>query len=100
MPDHVISHAPQGPYFKKEYYKNGAYITVNDQVGSMIDFYNIQFYNQGDTKYDNYDELFIHASGFFSGTAVKEIISRGVPAKKIVVGKPVTPGDASNTGYM
>jgi len=37
----------------------------------MIDFYNVQFYNQGDTKYDTYDGLFTTSSGFFSGTAVK-----------------------------
>lgn len=46
-------------------------MTVNNQVGSLIDFYNVQFYNQGDTRYNTYDELFIRASGFFSGTAVK-----------------------------
>lgn len=66
----------------------------------MIDFYNVQFYNQGDTKYDTYETLFVNSGGYFSGTAVKEIISRGVPPKKIIVGKPVTPSDASNTGWM
>jgi len=54
LPSHVISHAPQGPYFCKEFYKNGAYITVNQQVGDKIDFYNIQFYNQGNTEYSTY----------------------------------------------
>jgi hypothetical protein len=44
--------------------------------------------------------LFINSGGFFSGTAVKEIIKRGVSAKKLIVGKPVTPGDATNTGWM
>lgn len=29
LPDHFISHAPQGPYFKKEHYTNGAYVTVH-----------------------------------------------------------------------
>ena len=33
LPNHIISHAPQGPYFCKEFYKNGAYVTVNQQVG-------------------------------------------------------------------
>ncbi len=100
LPNHTITHAPQGPYFKEEFYKNGAYITVNKQVGSTIDFYNIQFYNQGDTKYDTYDGLFVNSGGYFTGTAVKEIIKRGVPAKKLVVGKPVSPGDAMNSGWM
>lgn len=66
----------------------------------MIDFYNVQFYNQGDTKYDTYETLFLNSGSFFSGTAVKEIIARGIPAKKIVVGKPVTSGDAANTGFV
>jgi hypothetical protein len=66
----------------------------------LIDFYNVQFYNQGDTHYDTYEGLFLNSGGFFTGTAVKEIISRGIPPKKIVVGKPVTPADATNSGYM
>ena len=36
----------------------------------------------------------------FSGTSVSEIIKRGIPSNKIVIGKPVTSGDASNTGYV
>lgn len=71
LPNHIITHAPQAPYFKSEYYPKGGYITVNKEVGNLIDFYNIQFYNQGDTKYNSYDELFTKASGFFSGTSVK-----------------------------
>ena len=63
IPNHILSHAPQAPYFKNEYYKNGGYITVHKQVGSLIDFYMVQFYNQVDSKYDNYEELFIHATG-------------------------------------
>ena len=46
LPNHIISHAPQAPYFKQEFYKNGAYININKAVGSTIDFYNVQFYNQ------------------------------------------------------
>lgn len=71
LPTHIITHAPQAPYFKKEYYPKGGYVTVNSQVGSLIDFYNVQFYNQGDTRYNTYDELFLRATGFFSGTSVK-----------------------------
>ena len=54
IPDHILTHAPQAPYFKDEYYKNGGYITVNKEVGDLINFYNIQFYNQGDSKYNTY----------------------------------------------
>jgi chitinase len=100
LPNHIITHAPQGPYFKQDHYKNGGYITVDKAVGAGIDFYNIQFYNQGDTKYDTYQSLFIQSGGYFSGTSVKEIMSRGISSKKLVVGKPVNPADASNTGWM
>lgn len=70
LPDHIITHAPQAPYFKQDYYKNGGYKTVHDKVGNSIDFYNIQFYNQGDTKYNTYETLFETSGSFFSGTSV------------------------------
>ena len=100
LPNHIICHAPQAPYFKEEYYKNGAYMTVHKQVGKLIDFYNVQFYNQGDTKYDSYQALFLESGSFFSGTSVNEIIKRKVPSNKIVIGKPVTQADAANTGTV
>jgi hypothetical protein len=54
-----------------------------------------------DTTYDTYELLFIDAKyGEWNGTAVKQIAAKGVPLDKIVVGKPVTPADASNTGYI
>lgn len=73
---------------------------MNNKVGNLIDFYNVQFYNQGDTRYDTYEELFLKATGTFSGTSIQELINRGVPAKKIVMGKPATMGDVMNTGYV
>jgi chitinase len=61
----------------------------------------VQFYNQGNTQYDNYDILFVNAStGTFNGTALKQIINRGIPSNKLIVGKPVKKTDASNTGWM
>ena len=54
IPQHIVTHAPQAPYFSSTSYKNGAYVTVNQKVGNLIDFYNVQFYNQGDTTYDTY----------------------------------------------
>ncbi len=100
LPTQIITHAPQAPYFKSEYYPKGGYVTVHREVGNLIDFYNVQFYNQGDTRYNSYDELFIKASGFFSGTSVKEIIARGIPSNKIVVGKPAAQIDVMNTGLV
>jgi chitinase len=100
LPKHIITHAPQGPYFKKSFYKNGGYVTIHQQVGSTIDFYNIQFYNQGNTEYNTYEGLFIKATGYFDGTSVSEIAKIGVPAKKLVVGKPASRADVMNTGYV
>ena len=70
-PDTILAHAPQAPYFSGTYYKNNGYNKVNQQVGSMIDFYFVQFYNQVGTKYDSYNQLFIQATGGdFPGTSV------------------------------
>lgn len=67
----------------------------------MIDWYNVQFYNQGDTEYKNYTTLFIHSEGSkFNHTAVFDLQSSGIPNEMIVLGKPATPGDATNTGYV
>ncbi len=84
IPNHIVTHCPQAPYFKNEYYTNGTvnggYKTINDQVGDLINFYIVQFYNQGDSQYNSYNELFVHATGAaFNGTAVSEIAARGVP---------------------
>ena len=29
LPEHIITHAPQAPYFNKAYYPKGAYVTVH-----------------------------------------------------------------------
>lgn len=35
-------------------YKNGGYNKIHREVGDIIDFYNIQYYNQGDSAYNSY----------------------------------------------
>jgi chitinase len=98
---YIISHAPQAPYFMgAPKYPKGGYLTVDKEVGSLIDFYNVQFYNQGTSTYDTYDTLFQSANGWATGTSVHQLISAGIPASRIVVGKPITTGDATNTGYV
>eukprot|EP00919_Chromeraceae_sp_WS-2016_P023289 GHVR01055359.1.p1 GENE.GHVR01055359.1~~GHVR01055359.1.p1 ORF type:complete len:166 (+),score=16.54 GHVR01055359.1:1497-1994(+) len=101
LPDHIITHAPQAPYFCCEHYKNDSYCKVDKEVGHMIDFYTVQFYNQGPSnRYDTYETLFEKSGGYFPGTSVKEMIAKGVPSEKIVVGKPVTQANVMNTGLM
>lgn len=73
---------------------------MNNKIGHTIDFYTVQFYNQGDTGYDSFEGLFTKAGGWFSGTSVQEMVARGVPPRKIVVGKPSTMADVMNSGYV
>ncbi|KAJ3108596.1 hypothetical protein HK100_003415 [Physocladia obscura] len=101
-PQYIISHAPQAPYFidNTSVYKNNAYIAVNAAVGSLIDFYNVQFYNQGaNTPYNTCTTLLTTSGGDWPGTSLFEIAGHGVPLSKLVIGKPITQAGASNTGY-
>lgn len=98
---YLLTHAPQAPYFMNNptRYPNGAYLTVNKEVGDLIDWYNIQFYNQGSSTYDTYETLCVKSNGWAKGTAVQQIAG-SVDLNKLVVGKPVTQKDADNTGYV
>jgi len=98
-----ITHAPQAPYFMGStlyQYPNGGYTTVHKNCGDKISWYNVQFYNQGSTKYDSYAALFEEATGWSKNSAVYQIMDGAspenvpVPAEKIVVGKH-TLGDGS-----
>jgi chitinase len=101
IPDKIVTHCPQAPYFKNTYYPKGGYVTIDQQVGDLIDFYMIQFYNQGDSQYNTYNELFVNATGKqFNGTSVSEIAKLGVPLNKLVVVKPILVNDATNTGWV
>ncbi|EIW77021.1 glycoside hydrolase family 18 protein [Coniophora puteana RWD-64-598 SS2] len=92
----VITHAPVGPWFNAVHYKSGAYVTVNKAVGSLIDWYNVQFYNQG-TDYETCDTLFTKSA---SSTSVLQINATGVPLDKIVIGKPALVNSAGEGGFM
>lgn len=57
----------------------------------------IEYYNQNNTKYDSYQELFTKTTqGDFPGTSVQQIHALGVPLNKIVVSKPVLQTDAGS----
>ena len=97
--DAIITHAPQGPYFSKGLYPKDAYLTVDKAIGNMIDFYNVQFYNQGVGIYDSAQSLFNVSGGWCPGSSINEMIAAGIPSSKIILGKPATTADASN-GWM
>jgi chitinase len=75
-------------------------MTIHNAIGNLIDFYNVQFYNQGNNSYDTYEKLFICSGPHFQGTSVSELAKRGVTLNKIVVGKPCLQKDVVNTGLM
>ena len=52
LPGLLISHAPVAPWFTSgNSYPSGAYVKIHQEAGNGIDFYNVQFYNQGDGVY-------------------------------------------------
>jgi len=91
---YLLTHAPQAPYFTTaNLYPNGAYVLVDQTVGNLIDWYNVQYYNQGPLNYVHYADLF-QASLSFPGTAVLELTVNSIYG--IVVLKPATENDASS----
>ncbi|TBU31271.1 chitinase [Dichomitus squalens] len=93
----IISHAPVAPWFEPYLCPGGCYLTVHQNVGDLIDWYNIQFYNQSpDPGYENCDTLLYNAGG----SSVFEILGHGVDQSKIVIGKPASTQDMTNGGYM
>ena len=53
---YLISHAPVAPWFTSgDNYPSGAYVDVHKKTGDGINFYNIQFYNQGSGVYEDCD---------------------------------------------
>lgn len=101
LPTAIITHAPQAPYFGgTSLYPKNAYIAIEKAIGPMIQFYNIQFYNQGSTGYNSSNGLFNSSGGWAPGTSVNEIIAKGIASNKIVVGKPASTADANAASFM
>ncbi|KAH8103588.1 glycoside hydrolase family 18 protein [Cristinia sonorae] len=94
---YIISHAPVAPWFAPGRWNGGGYRKVHNAVGGLIDWYNVQFYNQDD--YSTCQSL-IHQSGSnWPQTSVLQLVNSGIPANKVVLGKPANGADASN-GYI
>jgi chitinase len=45
-PEYILTHAPLAPWFTPSKYPGGAYLKIHQTVGSLIDWYNVQFYNR------------------------------------------------------
>ncbi|PIL36415.1 hypothetical protein GSI_00103 [Ganoderma sinense ZZ0214-1] len=92
---YILSHAPLAPWLAPHnQFKAGAYVKINKDVGSLIDWYNVQFYNQG--LYSDCNSLISSSGGAFPGTSLFEIPKHGIPLNKLVIGKPATGSDGSN----
>ncbi|KAJ6581491.1 glycoside hydrolase [Mycena capillaripes] len=95
---YIITHAPVAPWFSPNKWGGGGYLKVHQSVGSLIDWYNIQFYNRGTSEYTTCANLLTTSSSTWPGSAVFQIAA-SVPLSKIVIGKPAGTGDG-NSGFM
>ncbi|EIW79374.1 glycoside hydrolase family 18 protein [Coniophora puteana RWD-64-598 SS2] len=93
--DYIITHAPVAPWFSPSF-TGGGYVAVDKAVGNLIDWYNIQFYNQGTSEYTTCDGLLTQSSAAWPKSSLFEISAQGVPLDKLVIGKPATATDATN----
>ncbi|KAF8123597.1 glycoside hydrolase family 18 protein [Boletus edulis] len=96
---YILSHAPVAPWFSPTMWSGGGYLAVHKSVGSLIDWYNVQFYNQGTSEYTTCSGLLTASTSAWPESALFQIAANGVTLEKLVIGKPATPPDASN-GYM
>ncbi|KAJ6591490.1 glycoside hydrolase family 18 protein [Mycena vulgaris] len=96
---YILTHAPVAPWFSPSIWGGGGYLKVHASVGNLIDWYNVQFYNQGVTEYTTCANLLTTSSNTWPKTALFQIAASGVPLSKLVIGKPATTGAASN-GFM
>jgi len=55
-------------------------LNVSQKIDSLIDFYNIEYYNQGSSSYNTFQTLFNVSSGWALKTAVNELIKKGISA--------------------
>jgi len=97
---YIISHAPVAPWFSpSSIWAGGGYLKVDQEAGSLIDWYNVQFYNQGTSEYTTCTNLLTTSGGTYPGSSLFEIAANGVSLDKLVIGKPGNSGDADD-GYI
>ena len=91
LPNGLVSHSPQTPYLYP--YSNGnwktLYYTIEQEFGQYIDWYNIQYYNQG--TYSEESQVFTNDVAF--NASVQQLLVADnvsgltpIPVRKIVVG--------------
>ncbi|KAF8813524.1 glycoside hydrolase [Phlegmacium glaucopus] len=98
--EYIITHCPIAPWFRNDgFYPGGGYMKIHQEVGHLIDWYNVQFFSQRQ-EYETIETLLYKSSSVFPETSLFEIVKKGVPGSKLVIGKPTSPADAPSGGYM
>ncbi|KAF9029959.1 glycoside hydrolase superfamily, partial [Rhodocollybia butyracea] len=95
---YIVTHAPVSPWFISELYGGFGYTYIDQKVGNLIDWYNVQFYNRYHRVHDLCWSTY-QFSSTWPKSSVFQIAARGISLDKLVIGKPAGPSDASN-GYM
>ncbi|KAF5374494.1 hypothetical protein D9615_009116 [Tricholomella constricta] len=90
---------PVAPWFSPGKFGGGAYLKVHETVGHLIDWYNVQFYNQGEGEYTTCAGLLTASSTKWPQASLFQIADSGIPLSKLVIGKPANINGANN-GYM
>lgn len=103
-PNLIITHSPLATYFSSSAisFPSGGYVQVHRLAGSAISFYNVIFFGQSqNVSYNTASSLFNVSGGsmFTATTSVSEIIAKGIPGSKIVVGKAAL-GCADPASYI
>ncbi|WBX77728.1 glycosyl hydrolase family 18 protein [Tenacibaculum ovolyticum] len=88
-PQYLITHAPQPPYLEAGSGIDG-YVKVMQQIGSAIDWLNVQFYNN--LPWSSTPNQIVTSYWQFSKL-------QGLSPEKIMIGLPVTENDAGS-GYI
>ncbi|KAA1470280.1 glycoside hydrolase family 18 protein [Dentipellis sp. KUC8613] len=97
---YIITHAPVAPWFEPNVWSGGGYLAIDKSVGSLIDWYNIQFYNQGKDEYTDCNSLLTTSNGQYPNSALFQIAANGVSLNKLVIGKPAAATGDADTGYI
>ncbi|KDQ55134.1 glycoside hydrolase family 18 protein [Jaapia argillacea MUCL 33604] len=97
---YIITHAPVAPWFSPSRWGGGGYLAVDSAIGNMVDWYNVQFYNQGIAAYITCPNLLTNSPPPWPKTSLFEIASSGIPLNKIIIGKPAIVGMDATNGWL
>lgn len=100
LPSYIITHSPFASYFRSEDYSSKSYTEINNKINNTVNFYNVQYFNLGTSKFNSYEEIFKKSTGDYQKVAVAELTNRGVDLNKIVIAKPAVPSDTIGSGFM